>query len=172
MQPNAAVSPKQAPFPLLAILRRGLVHGLALGFIGGLYLVLPLLPLLCGLLFLRMDYILNYRTSLKKARIHIQGISEGPLHHYLHDVAGRRSAIPAEIRGECTQCGNCCMDKRCAFLEATDDGRYLCGIYSSPLRRMSNCRSFPISAHDIERYACPGYTVAQEAPIHWMPRNP
>ena len=44
------------------------------------------------------------------------------------------------------------------------DDKYQCGIYHSPLRQFSNCGSFPLSAHDIERYACPGYAVAQEAP--------
>jgi hypothetical protein len=86
-------------------------------------------------------------------------LREGPAQHYFEDVMGRASAVPAEIAGSCVQCGNCCMDKRCVFLEPIDDGRYQCGIYHSPFRRLSNCGSFPLNAHDISRYACPSYHV-------------
>ena len=71
---------------------------------------------------------------------------------------GRQDKVPAEIAGSCVQCGNCCMNKRCVFLEPIDNDRYQCGIYHSPLRRWSNCGSFPLHAHDIARYACPSTT--------------
>lgn len=144
---------------------------LALSFIGALYLLLPLLPLLASLVYQRSKYTLEYWRTLKKMVIHLQALREGPVLHYLQDVAGRRSSVPAEIQGSCTQCGNCCLDKRCVFLEQTDEGKYICGIYHAPLRRISNCGSFPISAHDIERYDCPGYTVVREVPIQWMRRD-
>ena len=137
-------------------------------FLGSLYLLLPLLPLLASVAYLRSKYVLQYWSTLKKMVIHLQALSEGPVRHYLQDVAGRQTSIPAAIRGECTQCGNCCLDKRCVFLEKTADDKYLCGIYHSPLRRFSNCGSFPLSAHDIERYDCPGYEVVAEAPLHWV----
>jgi hypothetical protein len=168
MQPDTIVSLKSAVLPETGTFRKYLVHILALTFIGCLYLLLPLLPLLASVAYLRSKYVVQYWRTLKKMLIHIQALSEGPVHHYLRDVAGRQTSIPAEIRGDCTQCGNCCLDKRCVFLEKTADDKYLCGIYHSPLRRFSNCGSFPLSAHDIERYACPGYEVVQEAPIHWV----
>ncbi|MDR3414737.1 MAG: hypothetical protein P4L83_00990 [Nevskia sp.] len=168
MQPDTIASLKGAALPETATLRKYLAHALAWAFIGCLYLLLPLLPLLASVAYQRSKYVVQYWRTLKKMLIHIQALSEGPVLHYLQDVAGRQTDIPAEIRGECTQCGNCCLDKRCVFLEKTADEKYQCGIYHSPLRRFSNCGSFPLSAHDIERYACPGYTVVQEAPIHWV----
>ena len=103
----------------------------------------------------------EYRSTLHKLRIHIAALGEGPARHYFHDVMGRGSDVPQEIHGACVQCGNCCMDKRCMFLEPTPEGRYQCGIYHSPFRRLSNCGSFPLNAYDIERYACPSYHVIE-----------
>ena len=170
MQPHTIASLKRTVLPEAATFKKYLVHALALALIGCMYLFLPLLPLLASVFFLRSKYVVQYRRTLKKMLIHIKALSEGPVHHYFQDVAGRQTSVPAEIRGECTQCGNCCLDKRCVFLEKTADEKYQCGIYHSPLRRFSNCGSFPLSAHDIERYDCPGYVVVQEAQIHWVHR--
>jgi hypothetical protein len=168
MQPDNGASPKQPRSSAGVPLKNELARAAALIVIGALYLMLPLLPLLASVAFLRTKFVRHYWQTVRKMVVHLEALSEGPVQHYFQDVAGRRASIPAEIRGACTQCGNCCLDKRCVFLEKTLDEKYQCGIYHSPLRRYSNCGSFPLSAHDIERYACPGYTVVEEAPIHWM----
>jgi hypothetical protein len=168
MSIHTSVSLQRAVLPEPATVKKYLAPALALAFIGSMYLLLPLLPLLASVVYFRIKYVAEYPRTLKKMLIHIKALSEGPVLHYFQDVAGQRASIPAEIQGSCTQCGNCCLDKRCVFLEKTADEKYLCGIYHSPLRRYSNCGSFPLSAHDIQRYDCPGYTVVQEAPIHWI----
>ena len=132
---------------------------LATAYLGGLSAVLPLTPLFASLLFGQWKYLRDYAGFIKKMRIHISALREGPALHYFEDVMGRASEVPADITGSCVQCGNCCMDKRCVFLEPISDGRYQCGIYHSPFRRWSNCGSFPLNAHDIARYACPSYQV-------------
>jgi hypothetical protein len=123
--------------------------------------MLPVAPLCASLLFGRRKYVLDYVGFIRRMRVHIAALREGPALHYFEDVMGRVSAVPAEIAGECVQCGNCCMNKRCVFLEPIAEGRYQCGIYHSPFRRWSNCGSFPLNAHDIARYACPSYHVVQ-----------
>ncbi len=138
--------------------------------IGGLYLLLPLLPMLASLAYQKSQYVLQYWRTLKKMLIHLEALSQGPVHRYFQDGARRGTDVPAEILGSCTQCGNCCLNKRCAFLEQVADDKYQCGIYHAPLRRYSNCGSFPINAEDIERYACPGYTAVKEAPVQWLQR--
>jgi hypothetical protein len=122
-----------------------------------LYLLLPLMPLLASVLFMRGQFARHYLSSLRKARLHLAATSEGPLQHYLRDVIGRARQIPDDIHGSCVQCGNCCMERRCAFLEAVADNKYQCGIYDSFWRRFSNCSSFPLNQYDIDRYACPSY---------------
>jgi hypothetical protein len=138
-------------------------------YIGCLWLFLPLMPLLASLVFLRKRYALNYLETVRKLIVHIAALREGPARHYFGDVMGKAKDVPAQIRGHCVQCGNCCMDKRCVFLELAPGDKHLCGIYHSPFRRLSNCGSFPLNGHDIERYACPSYFAVETVPIRIVP---
>jgi hypothetical protein len=138
-------------------------------YVACLYLSLPLMPLLASLVFFRKKYLLQYITTIKKLVVHIEALREGPVSHYFGDVMGNVSAVPADIHGHCAQCGNCCLDRRCVFLEKKGDAEYQCGIYHSPFRRFSNCGSFPLNQHDIERYECPSYFVPESVPIRFVP---
>jgi hypothetical protein len=146
-------------------LRKIIAPAVARLYLASLYLLLPLMPLLASILFRRMKYVREYRITLCKLKVHVAALKEGPAHHYFHDVLGLGSDVPQEIHGECVQCGNCCMDRRCVFLEAMDNDKYQCGIYHSPFRKLSNCGSFPLNQWDIDRYACPSYTASAVIPI-------
>lgn len=119
----------------------------------------PALPLLAAVLFWKKDYLLNYQQALKKIKIHVRAISDGPLQHYFQDILIFNDKMREPITGHCSQCGNCCLNRQCFFLEQFETDKYICGIYKSPLRRFSNCSSFPINSNDIERYQCPTYSV-------------
>ena len=153
-------------------MRKFLVQCALHAYIISLYVALPLMPLLASVVFLRSKYLLQYPTTLRRLLVHIAALREGPVSHYLGDVLGRVNAVPVEMKGHCVQCGNCCMDRRCMFLEQVDADKYQCGIYHSPFRRFSNCGSFPLNQHDIERYACPSYYVVEARPIHFIPYRP
>ncbi|MEY4268627.1 MAG: hypothetical protein RIS90_3162, partial [Pseudomonadota bacterium] len=156
-----ATPPLMRTSTLTVRLSSRLAPWLASAYLGALTAMLPLTPLCASLLFGRWKYLRNCKAFIQKMRIHIAALREGPALHYFEDVMGRASAVPAEITGSCVQCGNCCMDKRCVFLELLPGERYQCGIYHSPFRRLSNCGSFPLNAHDIARYACPSYQVVR-----------
>jgi len=127
---------------------------------------LPIMPLLASLVFWRRRFVIQYVHTLKRCVIHVRALAEGPALHYFSEVAGQASGVPGEIRGTCTQCGNCCMNHRCLFLEPLGENKFGCAIYDSPWRRFSNCGSFPLNQHDIDRYACPSYFVAHDKPIN------
>lgn len=127
-----------------------------------LYCLLPILPLLAAMAFMRWRFVRHYPNTLRKLRLHLEAMRDGPVQHFFHDVLGRAPTVPANIRGSCVQCGNCCMERRCAFLEQVGKDRYQCGIYSSFWRRFSNCGSYPLNQHDIDRYACPSYYAVTE----------
>lgn len=130
------------------------------------YVLLPVWPLLFSIVFANSKFILNYRQTIKALLIYFAALKEGPIEHYFADVISNENVIPSTIKGSCIKCGNCCLDRRCIFLEKTGEEEYICGIYTSPLRRFSNCNSFPLNARDIERYSCPSFTeVAIEQPI-------
>lgn len=124
-----------------------------------LLVITPSLPLVAALLFWKKDYVLNYQQALRKIKIHVRAISEGPLQHYFQNILFFNVKVSEPIIGHCSQCGNCCLNRQCFFLEQSEPEKYICGIYNSPLRRFSNCSSFPINGHDIERYQCPTYSV-------------
>jgi hypothetical protein len=165
------------------ILKNRLAYCAAQVSVGVFYLLMPFLPLLMGVVFLKPRFIWHYPMTLGKLKIYIKALREGPVLHYFNDVVAIKAEIPPTIEGSCIKCGNCCLDKRCVFLEQTSDVEYQCGIYHSPLRRFSNCNSFPLDARDIERYACPSFTVVNaekptwtspepEYPVQWIRSNP
>lgn len=141
-------------------MRRFIARLVGYSYITLMYLALPVLPLLAGLIFWRRGYILHYRKTLTKTKAHIFAMQRGPAVHYFQDVFGRANKVPENIKGECIQCGNCCMNHQCMFLEQVAENRYLCGIYGSPFRALSNCSSFPLNRVDIDRYACPSYFIS------------
>lgn len=145
-------------------LREVLARCAAQCLIAILYCLLPVLPLLAALAFMRWRFVRHYPSTLRKMWIHLEAMRQGPVQHFFGDVLGRASTVPTEILGSCVQCGNCCMERRCAFLEQTEKDKYQCGIYGSVWRRFSNCGSYPLSQRDIDRYACPGYySISQHA---------
>jgi hypothetical protein len=125
----------------------------------------PVIPLFLFAFFGDKKIILEYGNSLKKIRIHLQELSKGPVAHFFQDVFLREKNIPVQIQGSCTQCGNCCLNKQCFFLKEVEDNQFQCGIYDSFWRRFSNCNSYPLHAEDIERYACPGFSVIHITPV-------
>ena len=125
----------------------------------------PILPLIAALVFWKKEYLLNYMHSLKKIKAHVQAICKGPLQHYFQNILFLNQKEIEPINGYCSQCGNCCLNRQCFFLEQSEPDKYICGIYNSPLRRFSNCGSFPINSHDIERYQCPTYRVIRLVPV-------
>jgi hypothetical protein len=120
-------------------------------------LALPVLPVVFSVVFLKKKYIVNYGYSLKKLKIHHAALSNGPVHRYFGSFFKVRLDQSEHITGSCTQCGNCCLNQDCFFLEKIEDQKYQCGIYHSPFRQFSNCGAFPISEEDIQRYSCPSY---------------
>jgi ferredoxin len=144
------------------LLREHLARSVAFVALACFRLLLPVLPALAALAFLNGKYIREYRLTLGKLRVHLQAVGEGPAERYLTSTLGVRQPDPdVQIRGHCVQCGNCCLNHRCAFLEPRGEGIFQCGIYTSPLRRFSNCAAFPVDAHDIARYACPSYVAVR-----------
>ena len=153
---------------LRGVYLRGLFAGVvSKAYLYSLYCFLPVMPLLASIVFWRRKYVAQYAQTLKKCVIHVQAMGEGPALHYFSEVAGQVRQVPPDIQGSCVQCGNCCMDHRCVFLEALGNNQFGCGIYGSYWRRFSNCGSFPLSQHDIDRYSCPSYYVVDEKPIHF-----
>jgi hypothetical protein len=146
-------------------LRNLLVKLITFVYIGGLYILIPVLPVVASLIFLKKKYVLEYTATLKKLKIHIDALREGSVAYYFSSLFNLVTEPAVEIAGNCIRCGECCMNKRCVFLEQIGEKEYQCGVYHSPLRKFSNCGAYPVSQRDIDRYACPSYYVIQQIPI-------
>jgi hypothetical protein len=140
----------------------------AKGFSSACLFLVPVLPPVMALLLWDRRFIKDYRAQRAKFQIHFKALSQGPVEHFFNDVFLRFKHVPVTVHGECVQCGNCCLNRQCAFLEPIADGKFQCGIYGSYLRRFSNCGSFPLHAHDIERYQCPSYFVEADPKVRWI----
>jgi hypothetical protein len=147
-------------------LREHLARSVAFLTLGFCRLLLPVLPAVAALAFLNGKYLREYRLTLRKLRVHLQAVGEGPAERFFGTTLGTRQPDPeVQIGGHCVQCGNCCLNHRCMFLEPRGEGIFQCGIYTSFWRRFSNCSAFPVNAQDIERYACPSYFVVRAEPV-------
>lgn len=133
------------------------------------YMLLPIWPLIFSIIFFKPKYLINYINSLNALLKYFKALKSGPVEHYLKDVVSSVNSIPITIQGNCIKCGNCCLNKDCFFLEQQNETEFICGIYDSPLRRYSNCNSFPLHAVDIARYSCPSYKVIGNENIGILP---
>ncbi len=131
-------------------------------------ILVPVMPALVALLLMDRRFLADYGSQRAKFKTHFLALSQGPVEHFFSDVFLRFKQVPVTVYGECVQCGNCCLNRQCAFLEPLPDGKYQCGIYGTYLRRLSNCGSFPLHAHDIARYQCPSYFVEGDPRVLWL----
>ena len=164
-QRTLALQPRTSSLIVGEILRNLFVRAITFVYIGGLYILLPLLPVLASAIFFRKKYIIQYATTIKKLIVHLEALREGSVRHYFANLFDLVSESSAVIGGSCVRCGECCMNKRCVFLEQVNEKEYQCGVYHSPLRKFSNCGAYPVSQRDIDRYACPSYYVIKQIPI-------
>jgi len=139
--------------------RQQVIHFLSKCLAHSAICFLPIMPVVLSLVLMDLKYVRQYPVWLRRLKLHFSELSKGPIEHFLSDVLMQHRQIPVHVQGECVQCGNCCLNKKCAFLVETIDEKFQCSIYTSRLRKFSNCSSFPLHANDIARYECPGYEV-------------
>lgn len=152
------------PFPNIAALPRR-AEWLQLGartaellVLGTGYLLLPVWPLIAGALARDRRYVTRYPRSIVAVIAHMRASyrTHAFARHLLRNLAPRSSAKPV---GNCTHCGNCCLEKSCIFVEFDPAGRSSCRIYGTRLWKLLACGEYPVDAQDIELYACPSFSI-------------
>ena len=76
-----------------------------------------------------------------------------------------KSASLERVVGECTHCGNCCINKSCVYLEFDHNLHSRCAVYNNWFWKMTRCADYPINALEIALYSCPSYSTAASAGI-------
>jgi hypothetical protein len=134
--------------------------------LSGFIVFLPVGPPILFLVTGKKRFLFHYFRTIKAAIIHMNALVDNrSVYRFFFRQIGEPPEAPARIGGRCSHCGNCCLSRKCIFLENSADGRYLCGIYDLPVRKLTNCGQYPVSQRDIDMYACPTYYVIREIPI-------
>lgn len=131
---------------------------------GLMALLLPLAPLLASAIAQDASYLRGYRRTLRKAWGHLHGLVQSQA--FSRYVLRGRSAADARrepVVGQCTHCGNCCLHRRCIFLDWHEGGVSRCRIYHRRFWKMLACGRYPESRLQIALYACPSFRAAPVA---------
>jgi hypothetical protein len=125
------------------------------------WFMLPVWPFV-GLAITRdITWLRRYLRTLGAVMRHLEGLWRA---HAIERVLLPRFGVskPAQrgtITGECTHCGNCCLNRSCIFLSFDAQGRSSCQIYGSRLWDALACGDYPVDRIDIALYRCPSFTV-------------
>lgn len=149
-------------------------------FFACVMILLPLSPLLLSLSTGKGRFTRNYFRTIVKLLDTLDAMRERrSVERYVESLLFISRAPQAKrIGGFCNHCGNCCLDRRCLFLEQAGEDRYFCGIFGTMLRRFTNCGAYPINQEDIDLYACPTYYVirptfiARRPAVLWLGSDP
>lgn len=143
-------------------------------FFACVIVLLPLSPLLLSLLTGKGGFVRNYYRTIVKLLITLVTMRQRrSVERYVQSLLSvSRPSQVKKIGGFCNHCGNCCLDRRCLFLEKGRENHYFCGIFGTTLRRFTNCGAYPINQEDIDLYACPTYYVIGPAPAAPRPVVP
>ena len=131
--------------------------------LSGIVLTVPFWPPMLTVMTGQMKHTRRYFTTIRKGFTHLHAlIKMRAVHRYFSGEANTPEAQVAEnIGGFCNRCGQCCLERRCMFLEKQNDQEYLCGIYGTWLREHTHCGAYPINQIDIDLYKCPTYFVIE-----------
>ena len=134
-----------------------LIEWAALGF---MWLLLPLSPLVASAIAGDMRYVRQWGTSFRQSARSLRSMARANV--IARRIAGYSPSTAREragwqIAGECSHCGNCCLDRSCVFLDYDSHGHSRCGIYGNWFFRRLTCGGYPITPEDIRIYDCPSF---------------
>lgn len=130
----------------------------------GLILFLPIIPILVYVLTQNSIHLRRYHQSMFLSIKHIFALIRNKSIIFFLKRKLKSDTQKYKIGGYCNNCGNCCLDKVCIFLEKKNN-KYLCAIYDSPFRKAFNCFNYPMNKNEINFYQCPTYFVINERKI-------
>ena len=136
------------------------------GLFAGIFLTLPLWPPMLTIMTGQMKHTRRYFRTIRKGFTHLHALIKMRAVHRYFSGEGNKPVQQAveNIGGFCIRCGQCCLERRCMFLEKQNDKEYLCGIYGTWLREHTHCGAYPINQTDIDLYKCPTYFVIKPVP--------
>ena len=121
---------------------------------------LPLAPLVLAIIAGDARFIREWGSSVRQAALSLRSMARANViarRIWAHDTRTSRANASWQISGECSHCGNCCLDRSCVFLSYDTNGHSRCGIYGNWFFRRLTCGGYPITRDDIQIYDCPTF---------------
>jgi hypothetical protein len=126
-------------------------------------LLLPVAPFVAALIARDWRYAVGYPQTLLRAAGHLRGqVRSAAASRYRAHARGQLPP-PERVVGACTHCGNCCLDRRCVFLDWSPRGESRCRIYGTAFWKRLACGRYPENGMDIALYSCPSFRAEPPA---------
>jgi hypothetical protein len=139
----------------------GVARGVELALAALAFALLPIWPVVAGVVARDGSYVRRYASTLPQVLRHVRGAVRGrSVSRYIVQKMMPHGAEPEQVSGRCTHCGNCCLYGGCVYLAFDAQGRSACRIYGGRVWKMLACGEYPTSARDIGLYDCPSFTAA------------
>lgn len=128
------------------------------------FLLLPVVPFAASAVARDWSYGRRYARTVVRGAAHFRAtLRDRAISRYLvHRLPNVRVEPQERIVGACTHCGNCCLSRRCLFLDFDEAGRSSCRIYGTPFWNRLSCSLYPANRRDIELYRCPSFATEPE----------
>ncbi len=124
-------------------------------------LLLPAAPVACAALSGRVSFLRRYGGTVKRSAKSICALWRADvIARNLERLLGQlmfQGPVSSSVQGDCTHCGQCCLDRSCVFLEWTEAGKSSCSIHSNWFWKLTSCGTYPIDAQSIAIYECPSF---------------
>lgn len=129
---------------------------------------LPLSPLFASIIAGNPRYMRQWGASMRQTALSLRSMARAEViarRVWAHDARAARERAAWQIGGECSHCGNCCLDRGCVFLSYDQNGHSRCDIYGNWFFRRLTCGGYPITRDDIRIYDCPSFHAAPREPL-------
>lgn len=125
-------------------------------------LLLPAAPIACVVLSGQTRFMRLYGDTLKRSARSLRALYRADviarnLERLLGEFLMGRVSENSTVQGECTHCGECCLDRSCVFLTWTGSGLSRCSIHNNWFWKLTSCGTYPIDAQSIATYSCPSF---------------
>lgn len=124
---------------------------------GAMSLLLPIGPIVASAIARDPSYLRAYWRTIVKGIAHLRGQVESRAFSRYVMYSHRERPKSRKIVGSCTNCGRCCLNKKCIFLDWTEAGESRCRIYGSAFWNGLACGRYPEDQFDIDLYECPSF---------------
>lgn len=137
-----------------------------------LWIALPLSPVIVAIIAGDARYARQWGATMRQMALSLRSMARAEViarRVWAHDPQAARERATWQIGGECSHCGNCCLDRSCVFLSYDQDGRSRCGIYGTWFFRRLTCGGYPMTRDDIRIYDCPSFHAHPRDQLRGIP---